>query len=316
MNKMGIGIFLLFFGFSFSQTYCTGDQISLEHQNSQLTVGAGFEEYNAGDDLYLSDFNGDLNGGSYSIIFVEMSASWWGTCISLAPSVDELEQQFSDYNVKFITGYQDAGTSNSGTSNLSSLGWQNLGIDGIPLVIDQNASSISLFDLLHDSYSAFPTFALIDHTMTLRGKPWTLTSNSNTNSCDGNSSYLDGWSGGNVENFIQQLLDECGVLCEDNPDVDLDGVLSGDDNCPNDYNPDQYDADNDNIGDVCDDCNDMAGDINDDLLIDVLDIVSLVNIILVVNQNPSECEISDADYNNDSIVNIQDVILVINNILN
>jgi hypothetical protein len=76
MNKIGIGIFLLFFGFSFSQTYCTGDQISLEHQNSQLTVGAGFEEYNAGDDLYLSDFNGDLNGGNYSIIFVEMSASW------------------------------------------------------------------------------------------------------------------------------------------------------------------------------------------------------------------------------------------------
>ena len=46
------------------------------------------------------------------------------------------------------------------------------------------------------------------------------------------------------------------------------------------------------------------------------DVVNLVNIILVVNQNPSDCEFSDADYNNDSIVNIQDVILVITNILN
>ena len=81
----------------------------------------------------------------------------------------------------------------------------------------------------------------------------------------------------------------------------------------NQYN---HDSDNDNIGDACDDCNDMAGDLNDDLVIDVLDLVNLVNIILVVNQNPSDCELSDADYNNDSIVNIQDVILVITNILN
>jgi len=316
MKKVGIGIFFTLFSLTFTQTYCTGDQISLEHQNSPLVVGAGFEDYSEGDNLYLSDFNGDLNGGSYSIIFIEMSASWWGSCISLAPSVDELEQQFSDYNVKFITSFQDAGTNDSGTSNLSSLGWQNLGVPGIPLVVDQNASDVSLFDLLHDSYNAFPTFAIIDHTMTLRGKPWTLTSNSNTNSCDGSSSYLNGWSGGSVGTFIQQLVDECGPLCEDNPDVDLDGILVGDDNCPSDYNPNQLDSDNDNIGDVCDECSNISGDLNDDLIVDVLDIVNLVNIILVVNQNPTDCEFVDADFNSDSNVNIQDVILVINSILN
>ena len=130
------------------------------------------------------------------------------------------------------------------------------------------------------------------------------------------NAYLDGWSGGSVDDFIQQLVDECGVLCEDNPDADEDGVLFGEDNCPNDYNPSQADSDGDNIGDECDDCNDMSGDLNDDLVIDVLDVVNLVNIILVVNQNPTDCEFSDADYNNDSIVNIQDVILVITNILN
>ena len=76
MKKVGIGIFFTLFSLTFTQTYCTGDQISLEHQNSPLVVGAGFEDYSAGDNLYLSDFNGDLNGGSYSIIFIEMSASW------------------------------------------------------------------------------------------------------------------------------------------------------------------------------------------------------------------------------------------------
>ena len=76
MKKIGIGMFFVLFGLSYSQTYCTGDQISLDHQNSPLTVGAGFEEYNVGDNLYLSDFNGDLNGGDYHVIFIDMSASW------------------------------------------------------------------------------------------------------------------------------------------------------------------------------------------------------------------------------------------------
>ena len=71
-----------------------------------------------------------------------------------------------------------------------------------------------MFSLLHDSWNAFPTFAIIDHTMTVRAKPWTLSSNSNTNSCDGNSNTINGFSGGNTSNFIQQLVDECGSLCE------------------------------------------------------------------------------------------------------
>ena len=218
--------------------------------------------------------------------------------------------------MKFLTSYQDAGSNDSGTSNLSSLGWQNLGSSGMPLVIDQNNSSISMFDLFHDSYNAFPSFVLIDHTMTLRGKPWTLTSNSNTNSCDGNSSLLNGWSGGNVENFLQQLIDECGPLCEGNSDIDNDGILTADDNCPNDSNPSQSDLDEDGIGDECDDCFNMQGDLNQDMFLDVLDIVNLVNIILNVTNDSSVCTLSNADFNNDGITNVQDIILVINSILN
>tara|TARA_Y100001970_G_C14240339_1_gene864530 strand:- start:480 stop:1181 length:702 start_codon:yes stop_codon:yes gene_type:complete len=233
----------------------------------------------------------------------------------LASSVDELEEQFSESNVKFITSYQDPGTNNSGTTNLSSLGWQNLGISGMPLIIDQNASSVNMFNLFHDSYNAFPSFILIDHTMRVRAKPWTLTNNSNTNACDGSSSLMNGWSGGNTANFIQQLVDECGVLCEGNPDIDGDGIVSSEDNCPNISNPDQLDSDGDGLGDLCDDCQEYAGDVNDDFVLDVLDVVIVVNFVLEEN-TPNECELSDGDINNDTVINVQDIIILIGEILN
>ena len=50
--------------------------------------------------------------------------------------------------------------------------------------------------------------------MTVRAKPWTFESNSNTSSCDGSNGTIDGWSGGDTNDFLQQLVDECGELCE------------------------------------------------------------------------------------------------------
>lgn len=41
--------------------------------------------------------------------------------------------------------------------------------------------------------------------------------------------------------------------CVASNDIDSDGVFNGQDNCPETYNPNQEDADNDGIGDVCDD---------------------------------------------------------------
>lgn len=194
--------------------------------------------------------------------------------------------------------------------------WQSsFGSVDAPLVIDENQSSTGMFSLFHDSYNAFPTFAILDHTMTVRGKPWTLSNNGNSNSCDGTSSLLNGWSGGSTESFIQQLIDECGVLCEGNPDIDGDGINTSDDNCPSVPNPNQQDSDGDGLGDLCDDCLNLAGDLNSDSVVDVLDIVNLVNIILVVNNTPTDCELSNADFNSDGIINVQDIILVINTIL-
>ncbi len=59
-----------------AQTYCAGDQISLTHQNQSQAVCAGTEDYNIGDEFKLADWNGDLNGGNYHVIFIDMGASW------------------------------------------------------------------------------------------------------------------------------------------------------------------------------------------------------------------------------------------------
>jgi len=53
-------------------------------------------------------------------------------------------------------------------------------------------------------------------------------------------------------------------LSGDPNDVDGDGVLNEDDNCPNNANPDQLDLDHDDIGNVCDDDRDGDGVPNDD----------------------------------------------------
>jgi hypothetical protein len=75
------------------------------------------------------------------------------------------------------------------------------------------------------------------------------------------------------------------------------------------------DSDGDGLLDECDDCFNMSGDLNEDMLTDVLDIVSLVNIILNVTTDPSSCTSLNADFNSDGIINVQDIILVINSIL-
>ena len=48
------------------------------------------------------------------------------------------------------------------------------------------------------------------------------------------------------------------------PDTDEDGIPDYYDNCPNTYNPDQEDSDDDGIGDVCDEPDDPSDDPSDD----------------------------------------------------
>ena len=71
-----VAVILLLFASLQAQTYCAGDQISVDDQNIVHIVGAGVEGYETGSEFRLADFNGALNGGDYSIIFIDMSASW------------------------------------------------------------------------------------------------------------------------------------------------------------------------------------------------------------------------------------------------
>ena len=139
--------------------------------------------------------------------------------------------------------------------------WQNAGVSGMPIVLNADQSSTGLFDLLHDSYNAYPTFALIDHTMRVRAKPWNLDNNSNSNSCDGSSSSISGWSGGSTSDFIEQLVEECGTLC------------SGDGGCSL-----------------------SSGDVNEDEIVNIQDIITMVNHILGSNLVDG-CSLEVADIN-------------------
>ena len=114
--------------------------------------------------------------------------------------------------------------------------------------------------------------------MTVRAKPWSYQSNSNTSSCDGSNSSVSGWSGGNTNDFLQQLVDECGDLC------------SGES------------------------CSTAPGDVNEDENINIQDIITMVNHILSITLL-EECALEAADMNMDEIINIQDLISLVNAIL-
>ena len=149
----------------------------------------------------------------------------------------------------------------------------------MPLILDESQSSPGFHSLFHDSWAAFPAFVLIDHTMTVRAKPWSLEENSNINSCDGTENTVNDWNGGSTNDFIQQLVDECGELCIE-------------DNCPTSG----------------------TGDVNADGSINVIDIVEIVDAIL---NSPftDECVQSSADYNLDGSVNVSDIVAIVELIL-
>ena len=171
--------------------------------------------------------------------------------------------------VVFIMGLQDL------NQPYSCEQWGNQGVSGAPVIVEHDGH---LFDLFHDSWNAFPTYVLIDHTMTVRAKPWTYNSNSNTNPCDGSNNSVNGWSGGDTDDFLQQLVDECGDLC-------IDGG-----------------------------CSTAAGDLNEDENLNIQDLITMVNHILG-SSLLADCALEAADMNLDGTINIQDLISLVNAIL-
>ncbi len=76
MKSRFIFILMIYFSMLSAQTYCAGDQVSNSHQNLSHEVCAAFDDYETGDTFKLSDYNGELNGGNYHIILIDLSASW------------------------------------------------------------------------------------------------------------------------------------------------------------------------------------------------------------------------------------------------
>ena len=63
-------------GLAFSSVYDEGDYISSSHQNITKSTCYAGNEYATGDNWKLADWNGTTNGGHYTVIFIEMSATW------------------------------------------------------------------------------------------------------------------------------------------------------------------------------------------------------------------------------------------------
>ena len=174
--------------------------------------------------------------------------------------------------------------------------------------------------------SAFPSTVWIDHTMKVYDKmnnagSWSINSRIESMLEDCGECYVAGTfiddDSSNSQSYQEYCCEEFGGEYFENSDPEDNYCVGSDANwvklcsaCTG-----TVDSDGDGLFDECDDCFNMSGDLNEDMVIDVLDIVSLVNIILNVTNNPSACVLSNADSNSDGIINVQDIILVINSIL-
>ena len=97
---------LLIVNFSFVFcVYNVGQTVSLSDQQLSRTVcyeSTFSDEYQVGDSFSLYDLNGDYNGGTYHVMFFDMSATWWGPCATSQQgpvgSIDTyLAQYLGDY---------------------------------------------------------------------------------------------------------------------------------------------------------------------------------------------------------------------------
>jgi len=68
---------IIVFLFSISFAYEVGETISMAHQNMDFDICYAPELDPNNDGVFnFSEYNGDLNGGQYYVIFLEMMATW------------------------------------------------------------------------------------------------------------------------------------------------------------------------------------------------------------------------------------------------
>ncbi|MCP4634236.1 MAG: hypothetical protein GY855_15025 [candidate division Zixibacteria bacterium] len=134
---------------------------------------------------------------------------------------------------------------------------------------------------------------------------------------------------------VSQGLDDVVMAASDwivSLDLDQDGILNENDNCPNIENENQSDLDEDGIGDLCDNCANnfnpeqidtdengigdvcefVCGDIDGLEGINILDIVFLIN--YVYKDGPAPEPLISGEMDGISPINILDIVLLINNV--
>ena len=62
--------------FSFASVYDVGDYISDAPQNINKNTCYAGNDYEINDNWKLADWNGATNGGHYTVIFIDMAATW------------------------------------------------------------------------------------------------------------------------------------------------------------------------------------------------------------------------------------------------
>ena len=69
--------YILFFFISSLIGYEVGETVTVVHQNMDFNIcyGQGLDP-NSDGIFNFSEYNGDLNGGQYYVIFLEMMATW------------------------------------------------------------------------------------------------------------------------------------------------------------------------------------------------------------------------------------------------
>jgi hypothetical protein len=234
-------------------SYEVGDTISEVDQQIALDTCFEGNDYVVGDTWSLADWNGALEGGTYSVIVVTMSATWCGPCYnSLVSDWAQLYKTWETKNtrVKFINALMDIGQ----PYTCDQWGNEPSGDDvSAQIVSDSNDFIFSLLG----SEGGVPSYAFVAHDMTVHYK-----------AIGSGAVSID-----QTDDLINEMLALCGALCVSIAgDTNTDGTV--------------------NVQDVVLMVTHVMGtdlltgngfalaDINSDGSVNIQDIVSVVNIIM------------------------------------
>lgn len=135
----------------FGQSYEIGTQISLDHQFVEIQSCA-----NDSGPIALSEYNGNLNGGEYRVIWLNFFATWCTSCQDEIPLLTNLNNQFIDQGLSLLS------LGRQWDYPYSCQGWADLGLT-TPVLDDDTTSIWTWFGLGY-----VPQQVILDHTMTVR----------------------------------------------------------------------------------------------------------------------------------------------------